>query len=67
MNFTAGGVAITGCTGVALLWNATTLENYADCTTTLAAGTYAVDAAFSGDEYAAASAGSETLTVAAGG
>ena len=49
---------------MALLWNATTLENYADCTTTLAtAGTFAVDAAFSGDEYAAASAGSETLTV----
>jgi large repetitive protein len=67
VDFTAGGAAIAGCTGVALEWNATTLENYAECTTTLAADTYTVNAAFSGDEYAAASAGSETLTVAAGG
>ena len=67
VSFTAGGAAIAGCTAVALEWNATTLENYAECTTTLAAGTYAVGATFSGDEYAATSAGSETLTVGAGG
>jgi hypothetical protein len=67
VSFTDGGTAIAGCTAVALEWNATTLENYAECTTTLAAGTYAVDATFSGDEYAATSAGSETLTVSAGG
>jgi Bacterial Ig-like domain (group 3) len=63
VDFTSGGTAIAGCTDVALLWNATTLENYAQCTTTLAAGTYAIGATFSGDEYAATSAGSETLTV----
>ena len=67
VSFTAGGVAIAGCTAVPLEWNSATLENYADCPTTLAAGTYTVNAAFSDDEYAAASAGSETLTVAAGG
>jgi large repetitive protein len=67
VSFTAGGAAIAGCTAVALEWNATTLVNYAECTTTLAAGTYAVGATFSGDEYAATSAGSETLTVGAGG
>jgi hypothetical protein len=63
VSFTAGGTAIAGCTAVALEWNATTLENYAECTTTLADGTYTVGATFSGDEYAATSAGSETLTV----
>ncbi len=66
VSFTAGGTAIAGCTDVALLWNATTLENYAECTTTLAAGSYDVAAVFSGDEYAATSTGTETLVVAGG-
>jgi large repetitive protein len=38
--------------------------NYADCSVTLAAGTYAVAANYGGDEYTTPSTGTETLTVA---
>ncbi len=60
--FTANGVAIPGCGAVAILWNDNTDENYADCPFTPTA-TDAIVAVFSGDEYAATSTGTETLTV----
>ncbi len=64
--FTANGVAIPGCGAVALLWNDTTDENYVQCSyTPPVAGTDAIVAVFSGDEYAATSTGTETLTAKA--
>ncbi len=59
---------ITGANGSAACTNVP-LEglgdptNYADCDVTLPAGTYAVTAVFAGDEYAATSTGTATLTV----
>jgi hypothetical protein len=61
--FTVGGVTIPGCGAVGITWNDTLDVNQATCTTTLAAGSYTVAAAYSGDEYTNASNVSETLTV----
>jgi hypothetical protein len=64
VSFTANGDAIAGCQNLPLLWNATTMENYADCSYTPAAdGTVAIAAVFSGDEYATTSTGTENLAV----
>lgn len=49
VGFTIGGTTVTGCAAVPMTWNET--NNVAACTTTLAAGTYTVEAAYSGDEY----------------
>jgi hypothetical protein len=65
VNFAANGAPIAACQNVQLLWNATTLENYVDCAYTPAAGDVTITAVFSGDEYAATSTGTETLTVKA--
>jgi trimeric autotransporter adhesin len=64
VNFTANGAPIAACQNVKLQWNATTLENYVNCAYT-PNGTVAIAAVFSGDEYAATSTGTETLTVKA--
>jgi large repetitive protein len=64
VQFTVEGVTV--CAASALEWNATTLANYATCSyTPSAGGTDAVVAGFSGDEYAAKSTGTETLTAVA--
>jgi hypothetical protein len=47
--FTIGGTPVTGCGAAPLTWTGT--ANVAQCTTSLAAGTYDVVAAYSGDEY----------------
>ena len=66
VNFAANGTPIAACQNVKLLWNATTLENYVNCAyTPTAAGGVTITAVFSGDEYAATSTGTETLTVKA--
>lgn len=62
VSFTVGGAAIAGCTDVPLTWTGT--ANIAQCAyTPPAATTYAIAAAFSGDEYNDPSTGTETLTV----
>ncbi len=63
---TGGGTGGGTCTAVGLEWDGTTMVNYVDCDLTLTAGTYTVTAAFYGDEYAAASTGTATLTVTDG-
>jgi flagellar hook assembly protein FlgD len=53
---------VAGCGAVAMTWNGT--NNVAACTTTLAAGTYTIEAAYSGDEYTNPSTSTAvTLTV----
>jgi hypothetical protein len=47
--FTIGGTTVTGCAAVPMTWNGT--NNVAACMTTLAAGGYTIQAAYSGDEY----------------
>jgi hypothetical protein len=47
--FSIGGTTVTGCGAVAMTWNGTV--NVAACPTTLAAGTYTIEATYSGDEY----------------
>jgi len=66
VSFTANGAPIAACQNVALGGpvGATDPPNYADCSVTLAAGTYAIAANYSGDEYTTKSTGTETLTVA---
>jgi large repetitive protein len=49
VSFTIGGATVTGCGAVPMTWNGTV--NVAACPTTLAAGTYTIQAAYSGDEY----------------
>jgi VCBS repeat-containing protein len=60
MTILVNGVA--ACTGT-IVWNATAQADQVDCPVTLAAGHYTVEADYSGDEYTAASTGTETLTV----
>ena len=60
------GETVATCTAEPLAWNDTTDVNYADCAATLAAGTYSVTAAFSDDEYAAASTSAATTLVVTG-
>jgi hypothetical protein len=62
------GATVATCANVMLTGPSTAQNdppNYADCSVTLPAGKYNVLAAFDGDEYATASQGTETLTVAA--
>ncbi len=61
----AGANGDATCTNVPLGGpiGATDPPNYSDCSVTLPAGTYTVTAVFAGDEYAATSTGTETLTV----
>ena len=68
INFTVTNAAddvVATCPYVPLAGGTTAPANYADCTVpgTLAAGTYTVKADFAGDEYAAPSSGTGTLTV----
>jgi large repetitive protein len=58
---------VATCDTVPLAGGTTAAANYADCPVTLPAGTYTVTAVFAGDEYAATSTGTATLTIAAGG
>jgi trimeric autotransporter adhesin len=58
---------VATCDVVPLAGGTTAAANYADCDVTLPAGTYTVTAVFAGDEYAAPSTGTATLTVGAGG
>jgi hypothetical protein len=63
VTFTSDGVAIAGCTDVALTY-AGTGNNVATCTfTTGAAGTPSVEAAYSGDPVNLASSDTKTLTI----
>ncbi len=65
VTFESGGTAISGCTDVALVYNGGG-GNIATCTTTLAAGSYAIAAIYSGDPNNLTSTGTETLVVSAG-
>jgi Bacterial Ig-like domain (group 3) len=62
--FTVNGTTV--CAAAPMTWNGTV--NVAACKTTLAAGTYAIKAAYSGDEYTNPSASTPvTLVVGTGG
>jgi hypothetical protein len=64
VNFSIGGVAIPGCTGVAVTDPTDGPDNIATCTyTPTASGTVSIEAAYSGDDYALPSSDTETLTV----
>jgi hypothetical protein len=64
VNFTVGGVAIPGCTGVAVTDPSDGPDNIATCTyTPTASGTVSIEAAYQGDDYALPSSDTETLTV----
>jgi hypothetical protein len=56
---------VATCDVVPLAGGTTAAANYADCDVTLPAGTYTVTADFAGDEYAAPSTGTGTLTIEA--
>ena len=58
---------VATCETVPLAGGTTAAANYADCNVTLPAGTYTVTAVFAGDEYAATSTGTGTLTIDAAG
>jgi Bacterial Ig-like domain (group 3) len=58
---------VATCETVPLAGGTTAAANYADCDVTLPAGTYTVTADFAGDEYAAPSSGTATLTIDAAG
>jgi len=58
---------VATCDVVPLAGGTTAAANYADCNVTLPAGTYTVTADFAGDEYAAPSSGTGTLTIEAAG
>jgi hypothetical protein len=49
VGFTIGDATVAGCGAIPMTWTGTI--NVAACPTTLAAGTYSVVAAYSGDEY----------------
>ena len=57
------GTVVATCDTVPLAGGTTAPANYADCNVTLPAGTYTVTAVFAGDEYAAGSTGTGTLTI----
>ncbi len=64
VNFTIGGVAIPGCTGVAVTDPSDGPDNIATCTyTPTTAGPVTITAAYQGDDYALPSSDTETLTV----
>jgi hypothetical protein len=65
VNFTADGVAIPGCTGVAVTDPTNGPDNIATCpyTAPTTAGPVTIVAAYQGDDYALKSSGTETLTV----
>jgi hypothetical protein len=64
VTFSIGGVAIPGCAGVAVTDPSDGPDNIAKCTyTPTTAGTVAIEAAYSGDDYALPSTDTENLTV----
>jgi hypothetical protein len=64
VTFSIGGVTIPGCAGVAVTDPSDGPDNIATCTyTPTAPGPVAIEAAYSGDDYALPSTDTETLTV----
>jgi hypothetical protein len=64
VTFSIGGVAIPGCTNVAVTDPSNGPNNIATCTyTPTATGPVSIEAAYSGDDYALKSSDTETLTV----
>ncbi len=64
VTFSIGGVAISGCTNVAVTDKSNGPENLATCSYTPAtSGSVKIEAAYSGDDYALPSTDTETLTV----